>query len=181
MIALKEKTLAKISRLSRVLQIVFIVVFAALIVMLLLSALLFACGCFGYEFFVSEGAWSPSDPGFSQRELVTEGATMLLYAALAGLSFFFAARMFGRIAKTKRPFERDRARELKLVAWLNIAASIAPGILAVAVSTAGFGDPYVPDGFSIDYDAILNSVILLAFAYIFDYGCMLQQQDDELL
>lgn len=181
MITLKEKTLTKVSHLSRVLQVIFVVVFAALVVMFLLSAVLLVCSGPGYGFFVAEGAWSPSDPGFTQRELATEGATMLAYAALAGLSFLFAARMFGRIAKTKRPFERDRARELKLVAWLNIAASTAPGILAVVVSTAGFGDPYVPDGFSIDYDTILNCVILLAFAYIFDYGCMLQQQDDELL
>ena len=181
MITLKEKTLIKVSRLSRVLQVVFVIVFAALVIMFLLAALLFACGAFGYDFFVSEGSWSPSEPGFSQRELVTEGATTLLFAALAGLSFFFAARMFGRIAKTKRPFERARGRELKTVAWLSIASSVAPAILAAIVSTVGFGAPYVPDGFSVDYDTILNSIILLAFAYIFDYGCVLQQQDDELL
>ena len=181
MITLREKTLARISRLSRVLQIVFIVVFVALIIMFLLATILLLCGGLAYGFLVSEGSLNPAEPGFSQRELVTEGATMLLWSALAGTSFFFAARMFGRIAKTRRPFERDRARELKTVAWLNIATSIAPGILAVVVSTAGFGDPYVPDGFSIDYDTIINSVILLAFAYIFDYGCVLQQQDDELL
>lgn len=179
--AFREKTLNRISILCRIAFVVLIAIAAFAALAFLIGVILFVCGAFGYDFFIAIGSWNPTEPGFSQCELVTEGATFALFGGLAVTSYVIAAKMFYSIAKTKRPFDRARARELKGVAWVNAACAILPALLAATVSTIGFGTVYVPEDFSIDYDTLINAFILLAFAYIFDYGCILQEQDDELL
>lgn len=179
--AFREKTLNRISALCRIVFIVLILTTLVAALAFFVGVILFMCGTFGYDFFVATGAWDPTEPGYTQCDLVTEGATFALFGGLAVTSYIIAAKMFHAITKTRRPFERARARELKGAAWVNAACAILPAILAVAVSTAGFGTLYVPEDFGIDYDTLINAFILLAFAYIFDYGCILQEQDDELL
>lgn len=178
---LRDKTLNHMATLCRIMSILFIFVSIICALAFFIGVILFAAGAFGYQFLTTNGGWNPSEPGFSQRELVTEGVTLSLFAALALTSYLIAFKMFRSIAKTRHPFERARARELKGIAWVNIACAILPAIAAAVVSTLGFGNPYIPEDFGIDYDTLFNAIILITFAYIFDYGCALQQQDDELL
>ena len=181
MIALQEKTLKRMARLCRAVSVIFYITAVVAALAALLGMLYAVFGIFGYEWMLSEGIVGASEPGFSHCEIVVDGITLALYSLIVCASFFIAARLFGTVARTRRPFVRERARELKGVAWLNIVASILPALVSAAISLGAFATPYVPDGFSIDYDTIIGSLVLLAFSYIFDYGCVLQQQDDELL
>lgn len=114
--AFREKTLNRISILCRIAFVVLIAIAAFAALAFLIGVILFVCGAFGYDFFVAIDSWNPAEPDFSQYELVTEGATFALLGGLAVTSYVIAAKMFYSIAKTKRPFDRARARELKGVA-----------------------------------------------------------------
>lgn len=117
-------------------------------------------------------------------ETILSGLLMLIVWMIAD---WRAARFFHGIVETGRPFELDRARDLKRIAsalmrwsavlfFVNLAfervlLAIVPGGEAV-----GFGvapnlpfAPYVAGG------------LLLAIARIWEYGCILQEQDDALL
>ncbi len=177
----RDKTLNRMAILCRVMSVVFVLASVVCALAFLIGVVLFAMGAFGYDFFITSGGWNPNEPGYSQCEIVTEGVTFALFAALALTSYIIAFKMFSTIAKTRKPFVRARARELKGIAWVNVACAVLPAVIAAIVSTAGFGTPYIPEDFSVDYETIFNALILITFAYIFDYGCILQQQDDELL
>lgn len=131
---------------------------------------------------------SPRDDGLAVTETaplpdlvktLTVGGFELALLALG-------ARFFGRIAKTGEPFRRKRARELGAVGVLMVVMSFAPGILlyatmriGVALLQSSWPIAYGIDAFS--YGLLACGLLVLAFAKVFEYGCILQQQDDELI
>lgn len=98
---------------------------------------------------------------------------------------FLGARFFGRIAKTGKPFCRERARELGLIGKLVIVMSFAPCLLMIVTMAIGHlvlrDWPASYDIALFSYGALACGLLILAFAKVFEYGCILQEQDDELV
>ena len=99
--------------------------------------------------------------------------------------FWVGARFFRRIAVSGEPFRPERARELSHVADLLLVLAIAPGL--VEAGTLWLGVVLLPDvsydityGF-LNYGLLVGAILMIAFVRIFSYGCLLQQQDDELV
>ena len=112
---------------------------------------------------------------------VRDVSSALLLVAIS----WVGARFFRRIAKTGEPFRPERARELFLVADLLVALAIAPGLLEAGALWLGVTLlPTVSYDITygiLNYGLLIGAFLLLAFARVFSYGCLLQQQDDELV
>ncbi|MBM6817080.1 DUF2975 domain-containing protein [Olsenella uli] len=122
-------------------------------------------------------------------------ATGVAKGALAGAAFVVAWRMCRRIARTGRAFSPERVRELRTTAVLPLLSGCVPTALAAlgnALSSAavrellGRGEAVayglVPLGSSgFDLGLVALGVLLVAITKIFEYGCVLQRQDDETL
>lgn len=98
---------------------------------------------------------------------------------------FLGARSFGRIAKSGEAFRRERARELGLIAKLAIVLSFAPGVLVWTTLKVGAlllpEWPVAYEGNLFSYGPVVCGCLLFAFAKVFEYGCILQEQDDGLV
>lgn len=114
--------------------------------------------------------------------------------ALTGAAFALAARMCGRVRRTGEVFSPERACELGRVGVLTLLAGLLPGVLlavgqAVANAVVGslvaqgqvVGYALVPALRAQDVTLAAVGLLLVAVARMFEYGCILQKQDDELL
>lgn len=125
---------------------------------------------------------------YAQQALFTQsGASRLpglLEVALSAGCLFCLARFFAGVAVTARPFELARAAEVKRVALILLVLGIVPGPLGNALA---YGAARLA-GLSFSFDAlgsvsipfITIGVLVAALARVFEYGCVLQDQDDRL-
>lgn len=92
-----------------------------------------------------------------------------------------AVQTFRRIAKLETPFIPLVARNIKIIAVLILCVSTIPHWVGEVAKMIINGDK----GFTfLDGPAALGVLMFLIFnclGAIFDYGCQLQRQDDELL
>lgn len=115
-------------------------------------------------------------------------------ARTASLAFGMAvlavgARFFHRIGLSGRPFERPRARELSIIGALALAAAIVPNAIGLAISTWAYNTYLIQYQFvwgawgpgAVDGWLVALGAFVLMMARVFDYGCILQDQDDRLL
>lgn len=141
------------------------------------------------------GEWVVASAGGWQRDdalAVVDTAPLpymvqaLSVGGIEAAALFFGARFFGRIAKTGEPFRQERARELGLVAKLVLVLSIVPCLLMLLTMVIGralLGSAW-PCSYEVglfSYGTLVCGFLLAAFAKVFEYGCILQQQDDELV
>ena len=106
-------------------------------------------------------------------------------ALLLAVIFWVGARFFRRISVSGEPFRPERARELSHVADLLLVLAIVPGLLEAGTLWLGVvllpGVSYdITYGF-LNYGLLAGAILMLAFVRVFSYGCLLQQQDDELV
>lgn len=97
---------------------------------------------------------------------------------LLGAATLVGQRALGRVGRTGEPFRAEVARDLLAAAVLVWLSSFVPGcagLLAAALLRTGFA------GSVVDLGRLALGCALLAVAKVFEYGCILQQQDDELL
>lgn len=97
---------------------------------------------------------------------------------IAAILLFLGDRFFAHVAQTRRPFERARARELKRIAVALISLSVLPGVTGLllnVVTMVAVGHLPSAAVTLLDTRMLLAGIILLAFGYIFDYGCALQE------
>lgn len=115
------------------------------------------------------------------RGVVSEG--------LSGAAFALAALLCGRVRRTGEVFSPRRARELGAVGWLLLLAGVLPPLVlnvawpAVTGLTRSLGLSYSMSLPVMREDFVLCAagLLLVAVARMFEYGCILQKQDDELL
>ena len=109
----------------------------------------------------------------------------LSMTALFMAMLWVGARFFGRIGKTGEPFRPERARDLTTLSMLMMSLAVVPGLLEAG--TLAVGIVLLPD---VSYDVtwgvfnylfMMCSILVTAFSRIFAYGCLLQDQDDELV
>lgn len=132
------------------------------------------------------GGWQRADGlAVTDTALLPYLVQLLSIGCLELAMLFLGARFFGRIARSGEAFRRDRARELAVIAKLAIALSFAPGVLVWAtLKIGGFllpGWPAAYEGNLFSYGLVVCGCLLFAFAKVFEYGCILQEQDDELV
>lgn len=132
------------------------------------------------------GGWQRVDGlAVTETALLPYLVQLLSIGCLELAMLFLGARFFGRIAKSGEAFRRERARELGLIAKLAIVLSFAPGVLVwttLKVGTLLLPEwPVAYEGNLFSYGLVVCGCLLFAFAKVFEYGCILQEQDDELV
>lgn len=116
---------------------------------------------------------------------LNDGLVALIWVAMLVLG----ARFFSASSKQGGPFRIGRAKELGVIAILAMCLSFVPGLITwlAGLAIAAFSsDPSLTEG-AIAFGEVAQvevlyvGFILLAFADIFRYGCLLQQEDDGLV
>lgn len=87
-------------------------------------------------------------------------------------------RMCDRIVRDHRPFERECAADLYKCGILMLLAGFVPCAISLplAIIVPGGGEPY-----ALQLALAMSGAIVVAVSRIFDYGCILQAQDDGLV
>lgn len=134
---------------------------------------------FGFGFFTSG-----ETPSIGMNGHDVSGWAGILYSLVLAVTALVLAvtlravfRFCDSIQQHETPFRRDSASMLRRVAHGIIAACLVWGLGTCAVELAS-GAPLG------DLTAVLwiwAGVIVLFLAHVFEYGCALQEQDDELL
>ena len=112
------------------------------------------------------------------------GSGMMICLALAiALS---AYRFFSAIEKAGRPFDLECIRILRQVGHLFLFGGAAVklfGAIVTGLILSGFGGSFTDalGGQHLDLSMLFAGLIISLIASIFQYGCILQKQDDELL
>ena len=132
------------------------------------------------------GGWQRVDGlAVTETALLPYLVQLLSIGCLELAMLFLGARFFGRIAKSGEAFRRERARELGLIAKLAIVLSFAPGVLVWTTLKVGAlllpEWPVAYEGNLFSYGPVVCGCLLFAFAKVFEYGCILQEQDDGLV
>lgn len=112
------------------------------------------------------------------------GSGMMACLALAiALS---AYRFFSAIEKAGRPFDLECIRILRQIGHLFLIGGAAVklfGAIVTGLILSGFGGSFTDalGGQHLDLSMLFAGLIISLIASIFQYGCILQKQDDELL
>lgn len=117
-----------------------------------------------------------------------------VFGGLSCAAFVVAARMCSSARRTGVVFSPERSRELGTVGWLVLLAGCAPALLhmllervaSAAVSSLVEAGETLSYALTARFDAqdlilVALGILLVLVGRVFEYGCILQQQDDELL
>ena len=111
-------------------------------------------------------------------------------SVLSFVAYLGATRVCQRAAATGEVFSLGVVRGLRRASVFLVLAALVPGLLRLAgravsgviASQLAVDAVFIPEGtVIIDTGALAIGVLLLAVCRMFEYGCILQQQDDELL
>ena len=111
-------------------------------------------------------------------------------AVLSFVAYLRATRVCQRVADTGEVFSLDVVRGLRRASVFLVLAAFVPGLLRFvgrAISGAVASQlmveaAFIPAGTVIvDNGALAIGALLFAICRMFEYGCILQKQDDELL
>ncbi len=103
---------------------------------------------------------------------VAEG---ILFAGMTAVAMFIGQNLLGRVSRTGDPFRAENTRDLKLISVLVLGAGIASAPFGLLVAHLLDG-AYI--GTMVNIPATACGCLILATSKVFEYGCILQQQDD---
>lgn len=109
--------------------------------------------------------------------MLSEGVVTM---ALAFVICVIATRAASELSDTGRPFTAGMVRALKRVGRLLTYMFLLPTLMGLVIAWAAPPDVTLVVGGGSVYLLLAGSFVLM-FARFFEYGCILQQQDDELL
>ena len=125
---------------------------------------------------------------------VSTFANGVVFGGLACAGFIVAALMCSKIRRTGVPFAPERARELGRVGWLVLLAGCSPTLIHMLLEAVAMivVNSLLESGEILSYaltasfepqDLMLVSlgILLVLVGRVFEYGCILQKQDDETL
>lgn len=117
---------------------------------------------------------------FNLHSLVWVLSFVLFYLAMTLVTLFFIGFLFKAFQNCKSPFEQNVIKKMK-----NLAFSLIPwAVLSTvrdSVIRSFFTKSIQFNGIGIDLKIVMAVLIILALAYIFQYGAVLQQESDETL
>ncbi len=108
-------------------------------------------------------------------------AVLLLVICVEGI------RCFKAIAEADTPFTPEVVKHMKVIYWLIVVLVFYPFVLAYPVNLlcpAGGAAVSLSNGLTYEVtplNAIIFLWIIVALVRAFEYGCILQRQDDELI
>lgn len=110
----------------------------------------------------------------------------LLMTCLALTIALSVRRLFFNIEKEGRPFDLECSHTLRRVGHLFLIGGVAVKLLGAIVTgliLSGFGGNFTDalGGQHLDLSMVFAGLIISLIASVFQYGCILQKQDDELL
>lgn len=117
---------------------------------------------------------------FSFHNIVWAMLSALLYLIMTLMTLFFIGSLCKTFQNCVSPFEDDVIRKMKMLAYSLIPWTILSTIKD-AIAENLFTNSFQLDGIGIDLNMVLTVLIILALAYIFQYGAVLQQESDETL
>ncbi|MFA7674074.1 MAG: hypothetical protein WCY62_09525 [Clostridia bacterium] len=103
----------------------------------------------------------------------------LLYIALSFVTLLFAGKLCEAFRDCASPFEDNVIRRLKAFAYSLLGWAVIPGVAGAIVSSLMISNYNF--NLSFNMGTVFVVLILLALAYIFQYGAMLQKESNETL
>lgn len=88
-------------------------------------------------------------------------------------------RIFKDISREATPFAAKHVRRIKTVAWLTLPLAFLDATCRNLADAFQAGDPAI--NLELNLMWVAFGAIIYCLAYIFDYGCKLQQESDETL
>lgn len=131
-----------------------------------------------------EGSRMQIDASAKLTEFSIKTLAWALVGAMVNLILLLISIIFaGRLAKAFRdcesPFEDSVIRRMKQFAYSLIPWAVASSVIGNLLQSIWTASPRF--GFSLDFGVIIAVLVILALAYIFQYGAVLQQESDETL
>lgn len=117
---------------------------------------------------------------FSFHNIVWAMLSALLYLIMTLVTLFFIGSLCKTFQNCSSPFEDDVIRKMKMLAYSLIPWTILSTIKD-AIAENLFTNSFQLNNIGIDLNVVLTVLIILAMAYIFQYGAVLQQESDETL
>jgi len=104
------------------------------------------------------------------RQLITTAVVGIIGLALMANLFLQAQNIFKDISKDGSPFEMKHVKRIKRVAFLYLIISLIDSeTSAISISI------------SFNMVGIVGALMFYCIALVFEYGCALQQESDEIL
>ena len=117
---------------------------------------------------------------FSLHNLVWVMLAALLYLVMTLITLFFINSLCKTFKNCASPFEDEVIRKMKMLAYSLIPWTILSSVYD-AIAENLFTNAFQLNGIGIDLGMVVTVLIILALAYIFQYGAVLQQESDETL
>lgn len=116
---------------------------------------------------------------FNLHNLVWVLLFCIFYLAMTLVTLCFIGSLFKAFQNCESPFEQNVIKKMR-----NLAFSLIPWTVLSSVSGTvirSFFSKSFQISFGIDLKIVMAVLIILALAYIFQYGAILQQESDETL
>lgn len=116
---------------------------------------------------------------FNLKKTVGPLVAALLYLVMTFITLFFIGALFKALKKCQSPFEEDVIKKMKMLAY-----SLIPWVVFSSISDTaanGLFNNRINFSLSVNLDMVFIVLLILALAYIFQYGAVLQQESDETL
>lgn len=117
---------------------------------------------------------------FSLHNTVWAMLAALLYLIMTLVTLFFIGSLCKSFQNCVSPFEDDVIRKMKMLAYSLIPWTILTTVKD-AIAENLFTNSFELRNIGINLEMVLTVLIILALAYIFQYGAVLQQESDETL
>lgn len=116
---------------------------------------------------------------FNLKKTVGPLVAALLYLVMTFITLFFIGALFKALKKCQSPFEENVIKKMKMLAY-----SLIPWVVFSSISDTaanGLFNNRINFSLSVNLDMVFIVLLILALAYIFQYGAVLQQESDETL
>ena len=117
-------------------------------------------------------------------------SVIYVFLVLGGIALLWnaARHIFRRLRTAETPFCYDIADKIKGAGFLAILLGIISLVYRTVVELISKNgrnfvksDGYMDLGYPFIYSVLILGVVLMIIAYVFNYGCKLQQESDETL
>ena len=131
-----------------------------------------------------------SNQGMETDIKSTAVSAFYLFLVLGGIGLLWnsARHIFRRLRTSETPFCYDIADKIKGTGFLAILLGIISLVYRTVVELISKNggnfvksDGYMDLGYPFIYSVLILGVVLMIIAYVFNYGCKLQQESDETL
>lgn len=121
-----------------------------------------------------------STVGVTRAELNIFLVDTVVRVGLLVAILIIVSKIFTDIHKSGTPFLPKHPQRLKLVAILVICMAIMPSLVSFIFNLTVYGGSVIAT-FPVSIIEIIFGLIILSVAYIFEYGCRLQETEDTTL